>query len=444
MDHNSLNDFCCVGQIADALPRPQPREVEQNRPGRLPPAAMADRERMRNLEDQEPSESLPMPSLEALAGVKDFNSHLKYFKEEFQKEQLNATGMRAFYRLAELVQAETARIEALLRDNPGTSDDSYHYPDSRISIMFEGRTALSATTIEGSPGDDRVSAAARDPTRSPTARGSMRLRPSMRPRRGQREQWDSAVLSPTLQPISVAESDELKQMVDTVIIEKKGSAYEVDVYESRAVMQSALFPRLLDFKYDDRTDLVSLKLEKLVPMREFNLTLSHLLETSAKAQFMLSKLLLDIMGALRILHLTGFVHCDVSPNNIGFNLRTGTWQLFDFDRALPIEVAQTEPHRGGTRGFRSRRYEQTGLFRPWDDYISLVLTFCEGFICWDRLVPAAFGEFPLVFADQTDPSTIDIGIYYRKAFDLFCRNWEANNAAPIENDESFKQALINM
>ena len=34
-----------------------------------------------------------------------------------------------------------------------------------------------------------------------------------------------------------AETDELKQMLDTAIIENEGSAYEIDIYESRAMMQ---------------------------------------------------------------------------------------------------------------------------------------------------------------------------------------------------------------
>ena len=36
---------------------------------------------------------------------------------------------------------------------------------------------------------------------------------------------------------------------------------------------------------------------------------------------------------------------------------------------------------GGTGGFLSRCYKQTGLYRPWDPYISLVVTICEGIVC---------------------------------------------------------------
>ena len=50
--------------------------------------------------------------------------------------------------------------------------------------------------------------------------------------------------------LSLAETDKLNQMDDIVVAEKRGNVYEVDVYESRAVMQSALSPRLLDFQYN--------------------------------------------------------------------------------------------------------------------------------------------------------------------------------------------------
>ena len=375
MDHNKQNDFSCAGSSINYDQPPEPGQFNNsNQTVEDIPDEMA--YALGDFEEMEPSEASPIYTMEAISGMRNFATLKKYFGKEFQKEELNLTGMLAFQRLAQLVAQEAAWIEAELRKNPGKGpDNSYRYPDSRIKIMFQGRTGSSSASSKGK----RTAKAASMPPHSPTQSKSKR------PRQWPHEQGDSAVISPKLQPISVAETDELKQMVDTVIIEKRGSAYEVDVYESRAVMQSALFPRLLDFKYDDRTDLVSLKLEKLVPMREFNLTLSHLLETSAKAQFMLSKLLLDIMGALRILHLTGFVHCDVSPDSVSFNLGTGTWQLFD--SIEHFQIAQTEPHPGENRGFRSRRYEQTGLFRPLGDYILLALTFSERFVCWNKLVP---------------------------------------------------------
>ena len=45
------------------------------------------------------------------------------------------------------------------------------------------------------------------------------------------------------------------------------------------------------------TDLVSLKLKRLVPEKDFEMPLPLLLDTSAKAQFMLPKMFQDIMGA---------------------------------------------------------------------------------------------------------------------------------------------------
>ena len=60
MNHNESNDFCCIGQIIDALTRPQPRAVEQDHYLGLPPAAMAETAELANLEDQEPSETLPL------------------------------------------------------------------------------------------------------------------------------------------------------------------------------------------------------------------------------------------------------------------------------------------------------------------------------------------------------------------------------------------------
>ena len=63
--------------------------------------------------------------------------------------------------------------------------------------------------------------------------------------------------------------------------------------------------------------------------------------------------------------------------------------------------------------------------------ISLVLTFCEGLVCWDGMVSVVFSECPLVFADRADTATVDIGTHYRTAFALLCRNWTVNNVGLI-------------
>ena len=46
---------------------------------------------------------------------------------------------------------------------------------------------------------------------------------------------------------------------------------------------------------------------------------------------------------------------------------------------LTLKIAAKYEHHGGTRGYRSRNYEETGLFYPIDDYESLLLSGTKAF-----------------------------------------------------------------
>jgi hypothetical protein len=95
---------------------------------------------------------------------------------------------------------------------------------------------------------------------------------------------------------------------------------------------------------------------------------------------------------------------NVSINNAGFNRRLNRWQLFDFNQSRPIEVAAIYCYPGGTRGFRSANYEDTGLFTPKDDFISLLLTAKHAFYkltAVQEAYDAFFQPFSALFSRDT-------------------------------------------
>lgn len=218
------------------------------------------------------------------------------------------------------------------------------------------------------------------------------------------------------------------------MIEKDYSEYEYEVFAKPSIYSTPLFPLLFDYQHDGNTAILTI--EEIVPMRRFVKTVLREWDLYRYTHMIVAQFLLDMMGALRTLHSAGFVHADVSPNNIGYNRRTKTWQLYDFDRALPIDVAATVPRGGGTRGFCSLRFEGTGLLEPLDDYISLMLT-CQHGLPYPRAIDP-FAKVALAFEDSSYRSEVDLDACYMMAFDFFCDAFKLDN---IEANPSYIQAM---
>ena len=154
------------------------------------------------------------------------------------------------------------------------------------------------------------------------------------------------------------------------VTKPQGSGDEVDVYTHPSIVASDCFPKLISFAILDEGATIQLNLEQILTLKPFF--------KAEKENWLLPRLIIkfvkEIGEALDVLHCAGFVHGDVSPNNIGYNERLGRFQLFDFNHSRTVEEAGRYKRRGGTRGFRSRYYERTWLFTPQDDFVSLYLS----------------------------------------------------------------------
>ena len=413
MEHGIDNNFCCGGKEKSVKSAKSPYDFGQApREPHLPsPAAIS---QLRKVEEF--NNSIP------------FDTQKAYFLESFKTEPLNQTGMLAFCRFVDLVTAESQRILTKLGQDSEEPDDQHFYPDERIRLMSQGRTPTPSGKTAASPKAAYHHALSKKQPSSPT-----------KPRRTNTNAPLEA--SPVLQVISVEDPDEktAEFSIECVIIEKRASAYEIQIYSHDAVCASSLFPALVEYDTDDEHQMTSLTIERVEPISTF-IRKNHYLFCRAGLQMVVSRLLMDILGALRILHSIGFVHGDLSPSNIGYNCRTGTWQLYDFDRSRPIDIAGSQVYESGTFGYRSDFYEKSGLYAPMDDYISLTMV-CQSVFADLNVEPEAeYPEWSQLVGDKSDRSKFDADSYYHHAFDCFCKIFHEYTDENIDDDESFKEA----
>ena len=75
---------------------------------------------------------------------------------------------------------------------------------------------------------------------------------------------------------------------------------------------------------------------------------------------------------LHVLHkIIGFIHSDLSPNNVMFSPRSKIWKLIDFNYSLPVEESLVTKRYVGTRGFIAPESKATGIYTEKSDIYSL-------------------------------------------------------------------------
>lgn len=75
---------------------------------------------------------------------------------------------------------------------------------------------------------------------------------------------------------------------------------------------------------------------------------------------------------LHVLHdMVGYVHADISPENIMFSFKDEIWKLNDFETALPIEKSLQTVRQCGTENFIAPESLKTGIFTTSSDLYSL-------------------------------------------------------------------------
>lgn len=160
------------------------------------------------------------------------------------------------------------------------------------------------------------------------------------------------------------------------------------MYKHPLISNSFYFPELLNFSIHGND--LRLRLRAVIPLSEYiemNYATFEADKNTKISRELIHKIFFDLIQSLRVLHAAGYVHSDISPMNVGFNQSTDTWQLFDFDQSMRITESLTCPRQGGTIGFKSKHFADTGIFLPSDDLISLFKTCSFGlrkFLNWTQ------------------------------------------------------------
>ena len=424
MRHVGADEFCCPGDDPVFKDAEQPIDFASSECTNIEITEVCNFNKAMGVKTEDPTMTTGKDPR-----YRSSRSHLEYFRTKFQKERVNRRGVQALSRLVELVQAEAARVAAALeKKRRPPRDDSYHYPQYRAEVMTRAREYSASGQPTGNPVQQGLTQIAQIGGLTPQKWSSAsRLTESQPP-------------SPTLQPISCTDEWEEKSArtdgMMCVDVEKEHARYEITVYKNEVIAASPFFPKLLDYKFVPGK--VCLTVEEVVPLSKMPPSQFSLFHDRISWHLIMYRALLDIMGALRTLHSIKFVHRDISPNNVGYNKRLGLWQLFDFDQAYPFEIAATEVRFGGTPNYCSRRFEETGLFAPSDDYIALSLTCRYIFESVNLYVPDDIDAF-LNQIEGADASDFDD--LYMSAFDLFCANFKQDKVGDIEQDRSYQEAL---
>ena len=187
---------------------------------------------------------------------------------------------------------------------------------------------------------------------------------------------------------------QIKSSFLTAISKKARKAdfdYNADFYvsEGRRVEEVALhqkflsicpevFPKLHEFfSNEEDAELVDLMFEKMDPFiyREGRKTV---LSERMMYQFPTEALIRDLKFAIEILHsldwlhsVIGYVHSDISPNNIMFSIDSGVWKLIDFDAAMESNLSKSSSRISGTDDYIAPESLETGIFTEASDVFSL-------------------------------------------------------------------------
>ncbi len=130
--------------------------------------------------------------------------------------------------------------------------------------------------------------------------------------------------------------------------------------------------RVLDFFSANDTAYIIMEYVEGTTLKDY---VKQLPSTMGETQ--ISDLLLPVMYALKDMHERGFVHRDISPDNIMVTASKGKAKLLDFGavKAVSRQTGSSTENPVVKRGFSPMElYSTTGLIGPWSDVYSMCAT----------------------------------------------------------------------
>ena len=313
-------------------------------------------------------------------------------------------------------------------DNFGPFNDSFKFDFEQVSTMGPSKSKSSGQSK--TPNSKKLSKMAQFESKSsensPTSRKSSKRRRLFEAEK--ETEYDLGLL------INAPEPNRIKTTVtgsvdpsgvNIVNVCKRYNPYELEIYQNQLIASSPFFPKFFNFELKSDQKIIILTLEKVQSAELYFRNIPNPIG-SRGSNFhasILAKFLLDLFGAIRTLNRAGYVHSDISLNNVGYNQSKGVWQLFDFDSSLPIEESLDTERECGTTGFISRYAEKSGFFTISDDFISVQK-------CWQVISDDWLGEiyahsaFEPIISYLSDEKSEDEKFnddqLYLDTFDLYC------------------------
>ena len=237
---------------------------------------------------------------------------------------INEEALRILVKLAELVRDQSILIGDL---NEKAFESKFKFDEARVKLMDQGRSGHQAQ----SPGKRKHNTAfsSFDLFNTPTKQIKMddnMLSDLIDVLRSKLEKDNCMTDS-----VNVPSPVDLKSSVYTIV--KTVSPYEIQIYSRFKHHPSPFCPELFNYTVSTNFKHVKMEIEELKVLKDFR---------CKDGETGIFKLMVDVLGGLRILHSLGYVHGDISINNLGFNHKKGIWQLFDFDNSQRIEDANAE------------------------------------------------------------------------------------------------------
>lgn len=153
-------------------------------------------------------------------------------------------------------------------------------------------------------------------------------------------------------------------------------------YESQIYLTSGLFlpflPRLVylrEHEEDPRYEVFVF--EKMTPIVDRNTGNFNKCIRTDEPVIDAVTMAIHLLYELYLLHThMGYVHSDISPNNVMFSSVNKIWKLNDFNQAMPIKKSLETVRIGGTTSYRAPESEKSGIFTTASDVYSIGYLLC--------------------------------------------------------------------
>ena len=164
-------------------------------------------------------------------------------------------------------------------------------------------------------------------------------------------------------------------------IKKSFNEIEAYLFKTLPAICQTCFPYLIALEVDEANQNITYEFERMIPLvttmpPQGDLTLDSrwIACTSIRSLQDAFEFLLGASVGLYHLHKFGYVHSDVSPNNILYSWVHQCWKLTDFNHAMKLEDSLKTCRNAGTRGTVAPESSMSGIFTRQSDIYALGMT----------------------------------------------------------------------